>query len=204
MYIRNVLLFLITFFSFLLNLSAQDIVSITGSAIDETLQTPVEAATVYLSLKKDSTVIDYSLTDKDGNFKLEVKKINEPVFFTISDDLSGEFQRDFDQLTENQDLGRVSLKTVIDLEGVVISGAPPIRIKTDTLEFNAASFKVRPDANVETLLRQLPGVDIDEDGKLRSTEKKSTRFWSTENRSLIKTEKLHSKIFRQKSSIKFR
>lgn len=166
MYIRNVFLFLITFFSLFLNLSAQDNVSITGNAIDETLQTPVEAATVYLSLKKDSTVINYSLTDKEGNFKLEVKKISEPVFFTVSDDLSGEFQIEFDELTENQELGKVSLKTVIDLEGVVISGAPPIRIKTDTLEFNAASFKVRPDANVETLLRQLPGVDIDEEGKI--------------------------------------
>src|SRR5690606_11931928 len=35
-----------------------------------------------------------------------------------------------------------------------------------TLEFNASSFKVRPDANVETLLKQLPGVEIDEDGKI--------------------------------------
>ncbi|MFZ4106979.1 outer membrane beta-barrel protein, partial [Flavobacterium sp.] len=50
---------------------------------------------------------------------------------------------------------------------VVIKGqAPPIRIKKDTLEFNVSSFKVRPDANVETLLKQLPGVEIDTDGKI--------------------------------------
>jgi len=29
-----------------------------------------------------------------------------------------------------------------------------------------SSFKVRPDANVQTLLKQLPGVDIDSDGKI--------------------------------------
>src|SRR5690606_19015445 len=81
-------------------------------------------------------------------------------------DYSGEFRIDFETLTENKNLEEVILRNIINLEGVVISGAPPIRIKTDTLEFNAASFKVRPDANVEALLKELPGVDIDEDGKI--------------------------------------
>ncbi len=158
-------IFLFIFLSFSL-LSAQERVIISGNAIDEILQTPVEAATVYLSILKDSTVVDYSLTDKDGNFKLEIKKINEPVFFSISDDLSGEFREDFESLTENKDLGKIELKTLISLGEAVVTGSPPIRIKSDTLEFNASSFKVRPDANVETLLKQLPGVEIDEDGKI--------------------------------------
>lgn len=157
---------LFIFLLFFSQISAQNTVTISGTAMDEILQTPVEAATVYLSLKKDSTVVDYSLTDKDGNFKLEVKKLNEPVFFTVSDDLAGSYQIDFESLIENKDLGEIQLATIIDLEGVVISGAPPIRIKSDTLEFNASSFKVRPDANVETLLKQLPGVEIDEEGKI--------------------------------------
>lgn len=147
-------------------LQAQNGVQITGTAVDEIAEQPVEAATVYLTLKRDSTVIDYSLTDIDGSFNLNVKKINEPVYFIVTDELFGEFEREFDALEENQDLGVVKLSPKINLEGIVITSAPPIRIKNDTLEFNASSFKVRPDANVETLLRQLPGVDIDEDGKI--------------------------------------
>lgn len=50
-------------------------------------------------------------------------------------------------------------------EVTIKSEAPPIKLK-DTLEFNASSFKVRPDSNVETLLKQLPGVEIDADGKI--------------------------------------
>src|SRR5690606_12879232 len=42
----------------------------------------------------------------------------------------------------------------------------PIRVKNDTIEFNARSFKVRPDANVEALLKELPGVEIDADKKI--------------------------------------
>src|SRR5690606_40211945 len=109
---------------------------------------------------------DYSLTDVDGKFHLEVKKIEEPVFFSVNDDLSGEFIVEFESLVEDKNLGEIQLKTVISLgEAVVVGSAPPIRIKSDTLEFNASSFKVRPDANVETLLKQLPGVAIDEEGK---------------------------------------
>lgn len=160
-------LLLILTFLLSLNLSAQEKYTISGTAVDEFLQTPVEAATVYLSLKKDSTVVDYSLTDVDGRFRLELRKIEEPVFFSINDDLSGEYRIDFESFMENKDLGKVELKTVISLgEAVVTGSAPPIRIKSDTLEFNASSFKVRPDANVETLLKQLPGVEIDEDGKI--------------------------------------
>ncbi|MBN8110522.1 hypothetical protein J0J25_23745, partial [Vibrio vulnificus] len=51
-------------------------------------------------------------------------------------------------------------------ELVIVAEVPPIRIKKDTLEFNASSFKVRPDANLEELLKQLPGVQIDENKKI--------------------------------------
>lgn len=156
------------FFFFLFSfgiIHAQNI-TISGTAIDELLNEPVESATVYLTTQKDSTVIDYSITDKEGKFNLNIKPVNEAVTFIVSDDYSGEFRIDFETLTENKNLEEVILRNIINLEGVVISGAPPIRIKTDTLEFNAASFKVRPDANVEALLKELPGVDIDEDGKI--------------------------------------
>lgn len=158
-------LFFLLFLFFLVKIQAQNTVTINGKAVDE-LQIPVEAATVYLSQKKDSAVIDYTITDKEGKFKLEVKKIDEPVFFRVSDDLNGDFFVEFPSLNENKDLGEITLSTAINLNEAVVTGAPPIRIKTDTLEFNASSFKVRPDANVETLLKQLPGVDIDEEGKI--------------------------------------
>lgn len=49
-------------------------------------------------------------------------------------------------------------------------------MKKDTLEFNAASYKVRPDSNVETLLKQLPGVDVDNDGKVTVNGREVTQF----------------------------
>lgn len=50
------------------------------------------------------------------------------------------------------------------LNEVVITSTAPITIKKDTMEFNANSFKTKKDANVEDLLKELPGVEIDEEG----------------------------------------
>ena len=44
------------------------------------------------------------------------------------------------------------------------------------MEFNASSFKVRPDANVEALLKELPGVEIDADKKITVNGKEVTQI----------------------------
>jgi len=49
---------------------------------------------------------------------------------------------------------------------VIIKSGSPIRIKGDTTVYTADSFKVREGANVEELLRRLPGIQVDKDGKI--------------------------------------
>lgn len=59
---------------------------------------------------------------------------------------------------------------------VVISGERiPIRVKGDTLEYNAGSYKVKPNAVVEDLLRKLPGVQVDKEGNIKSMGKNVTK-----------------------------
>ncbi|MEJ0079783.1 MAG: hypothetical protein WDM78_02195 [Puia sp.] len=41
-----------------------------------------------------------------------------------------------------------------------------MKIKGDTTEFNAQAFVIQPNAKVEDLLKQLPGITIDKDGKI--------------------------------------
>jgi len=51
------------------------------------------------------------------------------------------------------------------LEEVIVE-RPPIQIKEDTVEYNAGSFKVKPNAFAEDLLKKLPGVQVDKDGNI--------------------------------------
>ncbi len=130
---------------------------------------PIEAATVYLSSQKDSTLIDYTITDVKGAFTLPIKKIEEPTFMTISSLGFEDLSKHFENISESVDFGTISLNPGSDVleELVITTDGPPIRVKKDTLEFNASAFKVRPDATVKELLEQLPGVEVGDDGKVK-------------------------------------
>lgn len=160
--------FLILFVFFSVSLFAQNSISLKGKVLDKNTQVPIEAATVFLTSVKDSTVIDYTISDKNGFFKIDTKKINKPFFLKISYMGYQTFKQEMQTVTENKDFGVLHLSENPNVlsEVVIKSEAPPVRIKKDTLEFNASSFKVRPDANVETLLKQLPGVEVGTDGKI--------------------------------------
>ena len=146
----------------------QNSISLKGKIIDKNTSVPLESATIYLKSAKDSTLIDYTISDKNGNFAFKTKKMDNPIYFKISYIGYYDYSEKIENLKADKDFGSIRLEeNVSSLKEVVIqSEAPPVTIKNDTLEFNASSFKVRPDANVEALLKQLPGVEIDEEGKI--------------------------------------
>ena len=62
-----------------------------------------------------------------------------------------------------------SLKREVNqLNEVTINAIVPIKIKQDTVAFNAKAFKVKQDDNVEDLIKKLPGVQIDTDGTVNA------------------------------------
>ena len=44
----------------------------------------------------------------------------------------------------------------------------PVKIRKDTIEYDARAFKVKPDAVAEDLLRKLPGMEIDRAGNIKA------------------------------------
>lgn len=165
-------------FLFVYSANAQNDIVIKGTVYDINTQVPLELATVYFSNVKDSTVIEYATTDKNGAFKISTKKYDKPVFIKVNYMGYQTYVEEQKGLLEAKDFGKIYLlQNTNELNEVVIkTEAPPIRMKKDTLEFNATSFKVRPDANVETLLKQLPGVEVDSDGKVKVNGKDVTQF----------------------------
>ncbi|CAM1361008.1 Outer membrane receptor proteins, mostly Fe transport [Tenacibaculum sediminilitoris] len=141
---------------------------ITGTINSEKDKTTIEAATVHLEKVKDSAIVTYTISNNKGKFSLEGKSFNKDVKLFISyvgmDSYSKSIQLD---KTSSLNLGTIFLKEESNLLGeVVIQSRAPITIKKDTLEFNVKSFKTKKDANVEDLLKKLPGVQVDEDGKI--------------------------------------
>jgi hypothetical protein len=166
------------FLAFVYSANAQNNIVVKGTVVDINTQLPLELATVYFTTVKDSTIIEYATTDKNGNFIINTKKYEKPVFLKVNYTGYQAYYEEQKGLTESKDFGKLyMLENANVLNEVVIkSEAPPITIKKDTLEFNAGSYKVRPDANVETLLKQLPGFDVDNTGKITVNGREVTQF----------------------------
>ncbi|WP_264560470.1 outer membrane beta-barrel protein [Flavobacterium sp. N2270] len=160
-------IFTLFLFYFTANYS-QNTVSLKGKVVDKETSLPLESATIYLKSINTDAVLDYTISDKNGNFEIKTKKIETSVAFKISYIGYIDYSEKLESINQDKDFGFLRLSENVNTlnEVVVKSEAPPITIKNDTLEFNASSFKVRPDANVEALLKQLPGVEIDEEGKI--------------------------------------
>ena len=139
---------------------------ITGKLLSQDNKMPLEAATVYLERTKDSSLVSYTITDKLGVFEISDDTYDEKLNLYIT--YVG-YKTYFKQLAIDKvdiNIGTVALEISNALDEVVIKSRSPITIKKDTLEFNVKSFKTKKDANVEDLLKQLPGVEVDEAGKI--------------------------------------
>ena len=148
-------------------LIAQNKASIKGTVADSLTKAPLEYATVAVVSAKDTALIAYTITEKNGSFKLTGLPAGKPAKMIISYIGYHTYRQVLDfKPGETIDLGQVSL-SVKSLNEVTIKGErSPIVMRKDTIEFNAEAFKTRPNATVEELLILLPGVQVNMDGSI--------------------------------------
>ncbi|WP_294307106.1 outer membrane beta-barrel protein [uncultured Chryseobacterium sp.] len=160
---------LIFLFQFLI-LNGQKL-SIDGKIVDFGKK-PVENATVYLLKQKDSSVINYTSTNKEGKFSLKTDELKESFILKADAEKFISYSKVFEKINRSVDIGTIELdkNTITNIEEVRIT-VSPIKIKKDTIEFNAAAIKVRPDSSIEELLKNISGVEIDSDGKITANGK---------------------------------
>jgi uncharacterized membrane protein YgcG len=140
---------------------------ISGTLISEEDKQPLEAATVYLQRVKDSSLVTYTITDQKGKFILENKTTDKELNLFVSYIGFQTYKKKMAVKEGETNLNVISLKASTNqLDEVVVKSAAPVTIKKDTVEFNVNSFKTKKDANVEDVLKELPGVEIDDAGKI--------------------------------------
>lgn len=128
---------------------------------------PIENVTVYLLKQKDSSIVNYTPTNSEGKFSLKTNELSESTILKIDAEKYITYSKSFDVIKKSVSLGEIELEknSVQNIEEVTIS-ASPVKIKKDTIEFNASAIKVRPDSKIEELLKQIPGVEVSNDGKI--------------------------------------
>lgn len=144
--------------------------SIKGKLMDTAAKAPIESATVSILQAKDSSLVTFTLSNKQGVF--EVKGLTEGEYrVLVSSKGFSEFKKTVAVTATNKniDLGNLTLeKDYKTLEGVVVTNESPIVVKNDTIQFNASGFKTQPNATVEDLLKKIPGMEVDREGNVKT------------------------------------
>ncbi len=143
---------------------------VSGIVLDSISSKPLRTASVSLLTQRDSAYVTAGLTDGNGKFGL--KNIPAGSFRLLVTFIGYRNKSVFFEVSANNPVDLDTLwmrEQSTDLQEVVIKQeAPPVTIKGDTVQFNADAFKTEPNAQVEELLRKLPGVEVSRDGEIKS------------------------------------
>ncbi|PTX41674.1 outer membrane receptor protein involved in Fe transport [Christiangramia gaetbulicola] len=149
---------------------------ITGKVVDDS-SNPLESATIYTEKPTDSSLVSYTISEKDGSFLLQGVTKSPKLNLIISYNGYAPHQQVL-TVEKNMTLEDIRLKIADNsLDEITLTATrAPITIKKDTLEFNAGSFNTRQDANLEDLMKKLPGVEVDSDGNITVNGKPVSRI----------------------------
>jgi outer membrane beta-barrel protein/carboxypeptidase family protein len=141
--------------------------SIKGTIADSATRQPLSEATVSLTPAKDTSDIAYVITDRHGTFNFRnLTPGNYTLLITYEGYHHIRKELTIDGVTHDFDLPALVLHREADLLAEAVVQRPPIQIRRDTIEYNAASFATKPNAVAEDQLKKLPGVQVDASGNI--------------------------------------
>ncbi len=144
-------------------------ISISGKISDTAERKALPNSSVVLLRQSDSILVKSIRATGSGEFRFSgilkgkyLLLVTYPAYADYVDELEVK-----DSITPVVlPLIGLELKSKL-LETVVVNGSKgSMRIKGDTTEFNADSFKVAQGATVEDLLKKLPGIEVDHNGQI--------------------------------------
>src|SRR5437868_7592448 len=140
--------------------------TVSGNVSDTSEKKNVQNAVIALLTPKDSILYKFVRTDANGKYSITdvapgnyILLTTHPFFADVIQNIA------VTAAPTTIPPIALTLKSKLLAEVIVKSGAP-IKIKGDTTVYTADSFKVRAGANVEELLKKLPGIQVDKDGKI--------------------------------------
>ncbi len=150
-------------------------INLSGSVKDTTQNKAVQNAVVMLLTPVDSLLYKFERTDASGNYTFRnikpgnyILMTTHPYFADFVDNISVK------QNESNTAAIALTSKSKL-LQEVIVKSGNPIRVKGDTTIYTADSFKVSANANVEELLKKLPGIQVDKSGKITAMGEQVTK-----------------------------
>ena len=156
---RIILLLALSFFSS----AAGAQIIIQGSVKDAGENKGIESANIMIQGKDNPAILGFTLTDKDGKYRIEYKGLKDSLLVSTS---GFNIQKQSKTVaSKNQTLDFVVNFESIALKEVKIT-PPKIRQKGDTIDYTVDSFMDKNDRTIGDVMKKLPGIDVKENGQI--------------------------------------
>ncbi len=141
---------------------------LTGILKDTSSNIPVKNAVILVLSPKDSVLKSFARTKDDGSYVLKNVPEGKNILMVMHPQFA-DFVDDIDVKGPSMALPSIPVTSKSKLlAAVIIKSGSPIRIKGDTTIYTADSFNVSANANVEELLKKLPGIQVDKNGEIKA------------------------------------
>jgi hypothetical protein len=164
--IKHLFLILIIFVSLQ---SLSQTLRITGNTNDTAGKQTLPNALLMAVKFTDSSLVNFTRSNKEGIFKPIILPLDTYIVIISHPNFN---DRTYLLVPNKNDTAFKFKNVVLPPKSVqlneveIIAYKDKMYYKGDTLQFTADSFKTRPNATVEDLLRKLPGVKVDAAGKI--------------------------------------
>ncbi|HEX8278272.1 MAG TPA: carboxypeptidase regulatory-like domain-containing protein, partial [Segetibacter sp.] len=142
--------------------------NIKGTVTDTLNKQNLPNTIVSLLKFKDSVLVNFTRADKSGNFEMRNLPAGKYLLMITYPSYADYMYPVALAEGNSEDVGviKMTLKSKLLQEVFVRQKIAAVRLKGDTIEYNADSFRVREGASVEEMLRKMPGLQVDKDGNV--------------------------------------
>ena len=132
--------------------------------VKDSLNNPLELANIILINKETTALESFAISNANGEYKLSLKKnttYNLQVSYIGMESISRQIDSKENDINKDFILSQGNV-----LDAVELTYEMPVTVSGDTLIYNADSFKTGTERKLEDVLKNLPGVEVNDDGQI--------------------------------------
>ncbi len=118
-----------------------------------------------LLVGENEKIVAYTFSNDDGSYKISTNTHIENASILFKS-LGYSEKKVHLQGKDLSNLNVILQDNPISLGEVVVVAKQPIRVKNDTTEYTVASFSDEFDRSIEDVLKKMPGIKVEEDGRI--------------------------------------
>lgn len=133
------------------------------------------AGIVVKALAGEDRLMGYAVSDSEGRYEISLAADREATRITLSGMGFRQVERKLGRGTT--DLGRITMEEAeLELREVTVK-APPVRTTGDTITYNVAQLKDKSDRTIEDVIKKIPGVEVDQQGRIKYQGEDINKFY---------------------------